>query len=129
MEYKYFSSSITHKQRPNANEGFWDKEVETFEEKDNIPTDIDKIDRENDRLFRKMVDLMPEGPQSPAVQKLIKKHYRSLKNIYEPTLSLYRGLANLYVEDGRFIDYFQKYHPDLPQFMHDAMIVFCVSND
>lgn len=88
--------------------------------------DFARIDEERDKLMRAIISRMREGAGSGAVQKLIERHYQSLKVFHEPSLVLYKGLANLYVEDGKFFDYFAKFHqPDLPRFMHDAMIIFC----
>ena len=88
---------------------------------------FERIGKEGDELQKEIVANMDKGPNSPAVQKLIAKHYDNLRYFYEPNLELYRGLADMYVSDPRFAAHFEKYHPDLPAFMRDAMHAFCES--
>lgn len=88
--------------------------------------DFEKVDQESESLMREIISHMQEGPSSLSIQKLIAKHYRSLSVFHEPTLTVYRGLANLYVEDRKFSDNFKKYgKPDLSRFMRDAMVAYC----
>jgi hypothetical protein len=71
---------------------------------------------------------MHNGSDSPEVQALVQKHYDSLKFFYEPNLEMYRNLADMYVGyqgDTRFRAYFEKHHEDLPEFMRDAIHVYC----
>ncbi len=87
--------------------------------------DFARIQKESDDLMQEIVVNMDKGATSEKIQKLIDQHFKNLRHFYEPTLDLYRGLANLYVEDARFSAYFEKYATDLAQFMHDAMIAYC----
>lgn len=84
-----------------------------------------QIGKEGDELQKEIVANIDKGPESPIVQKLIAKHYDNLRHFYEPNLEMYRGLADMYVSDPRFAAHFKKYHPDLPEFMRDAMHAFC----
>ena len=87
--------------------------------------DWNRIRNESDEILKKIVENMNKGSQSCEVQALIDKHYASLKTFYEPSLEMYRGLANMYVDDIRFRAYYEKYHKDLPGFMRDAMHIHC----
>jgi MerR family transcriptional regulator, thiopeptide resistance regulator len=89
--------------------------------------DMARIQAESDALMKEIASRMSEGSQSKMIQELIDKHYDNLKHFYEPSLELYRGLADMYVSDKRFSAYFDKYATGLAQFMHDAMIIFCDS--
>lgn len=89
------------------------------------PEEKQKIQEDGEELLRTIVANMNKGTHSPEIQKLIAKHYKSLGVFYEPNLELYRGLADLYVDDKRFTAYFDKFHKSLAAFMHDAMIVYC----
>ena len=91
--------------------------------------DLQRLSKETDVLLREIVAKMVSGAANPEVQALIAKHYANLRAFYEPNITLYRGLADMYVADDRFAAFYKKYHPDLPQFMHDAMIVFCDASD
>jgi hypothetical protein len=68
---------------------------------------------------------MPEGPNSPIVQKLISQHYDRLRLFYEPNLMMYRGLGDMYVADPRFSAYYEKFQPGLAEFMKAAINQFC----
>ncbi len=87
--------------------------------------DLKKISERGEQLMKKIVTAMPLGAEHEEVQKLISEHYDNLRTFYEPTLEIYRGLAQMYIADPRFSAYFTKFHPDLPQFIHDAMLIFC----
>ena len=65
-----------------------------------------------------------DDPKSDRVQKLIEKHYDSLRAFYEPNLEIYKGLAKMYIEDERFKENYEKIARGLAQFMHDGMIEF-----
>lgn len=62
--------------------------------------------------------------ESPQVQALIAQHYDGLRAFYEPTLEMYRGLAQLYIEDARFKANYEKVAPGLAQFMHKSMLIY-----
>lgn len=84
-----------------------------------------RIKEAGEELLKKIVTHMNKGAASPEVQKLIAEHYAGLRTFYEPSIELYRGLADMYVSDPRFAAYFEKYHKDLPGFMKEAMQVYC----
>ena len=77
-----------------------------------------------DAIFQEMVSHLEKNVDTPEVQKLIQKHYEYLHNFYTPSLEMYKGLAEMYITDERFRAYFEKFHKNLPQFVHDAMVWF-----
>ncbi len=87
--------------------------------------DFARIAKEGDELMKEIVANKDKGTASEEIQKLIDKHYNNLRHFYEPNLEMYRGLANMYVDDARFTAYYEKYSPGLAVFMHAAMIVYC----
>ncbi len=87
--------------------------------------DFARIAKEGDELMQEIVKNMGAGAGSPVVQKLIDRHYNNLRHFYEPSLEMYRGLADMYVADARFSAFFEKFHKNLPQFMRDAMHYYC----
>ena len=87
-----------------------------------------RMSTETDSILTEIVRNMDKGPASPEVQAQIAKHYASLRAFYEPNLGMYRGLANMYVDDKRFAAFYEKYHKDLPVFMRDAMFAYCDAN-
>ncbi len=86
---------------------------------------LDKVVTDSETLTREIAEHMDNDPASEAVQELIKRHYEGLRTFYEPTLEMYRGLAEMYVQDPRFTAFYEKYAAGLAQFMHDAMIAYC----
>ncbi|HXK38168.1 MAG TPA: MerR family transcriptional regulator [Candidatus Paceibacterota bacterium] len=82
------------------------------------------IQREGEEIAREGALLVCEPIDSVSAQSLIAKHYKHLSNFYTPTPEMYKGLAEMYLVDTRFTEYFAKYDPRLPQFMHDAMVHF-----
>lgn len=87
--------------------------------------DMAKLKEEGDRFMKVVAATMDKGATSPEFQALIDQHYNSLRIWYEPNLTMYRGLANMYVADPRFTAYYEKYAPGLAQVMRDAMIAYC----
>ena len=87
-----------------------------------------EMQKDGDALMQDIVAVMDKNPGSPEVQRLVQRHYDSLRRFYEPTLPMYRGLADMYVGyagDKRFRAYFEKYHKDLPEFMREAIYAYC----
>ncbi len=85
---------------------------------------MDKIKAEGDMILKRGAELVDHDIESPEVQTLISEHYAHLSNFYTPNPTMYKGLAEMYISDTRFKSHFEKYHPKLPQFMHDAMIAW-----
>lgn len=132
---QFYNSFITREESASSEEGReFEGDLRPSDQgpdrsKDLTKADFDRINEENDNLMREIVGHMKEGPRSRSAQKLITQHYNNLKNFYEPTPALYRGLANLYIQDIRFSKYFENFDPDLARFMHDAMIAFCETHE
>lgn len=87
--------------------------------------DMGRIRAEGEALMREMAAAMPLGPTSDTVQKLIQRHYESLRNFYDPTPELYRGLGEMYVSDPRFKAHYEEYAKGMAEFLRDAMGYFC----
>ncbi len=87
---------------------------------------LQKVLGENGMITEAISQSMKDGedPRSDYVQKLVNKHYNGLRVFYEPNLKLYRGLAEMYVDDPRFRANYEKVAPGLAQFLHDAMIYY-----
>lgn len=83
--------------------------------------DYDRLKQDADTWMKAFVLEIPKGATSPEVQKMIADHYNALRTFYEPNLKMYRGLADMYVDDPRFAAYYEKYAPGLAVFMRDAM--------
>lgn len=84
-----------------------------------------KLREDGDKFMKLAAETAPKGATSPEFQALIAQHYNSLRTFYEPNLTMYRGLANMYVDDPRFTKYYEKYAPGLAQVFKEAMLYFC----
>lgn len=89
---------------------------------------LESVQNEIDLLMKEISSQMYLKVDNEEVQKLIDKHYKSLNNFYEPTIDIYSGLADLYLEDKRFKQYFEKYRGGFAKYMHDAIKVYCENN-
>ncbi len=69
---------------------------------------------------------LPAGDKK--VQALIKEHYAMMGRFFNVTIAIYRNLGTMYVEDERFKANYDKHHPDLAEFLKDAIHVFCDNN-
>ncbi len=83
--------------------------------------DIANLKKNGEIFTRKLASVMPFGPKSREAQELIAQHYNGLRTFYEPNLEMYRGLANMYVDDPRFRAYYDRFAKGLAVFMRDAM--------
>lgn len=91
--------------------------------------DFARIAREGDVLLQRIAACIDEGPTSNTAQALIAIHYANLRVFYDPTPTLYRGLADLYVQDPRFRAHHARFDARLPEFMRDAMLAFCNADE
>ncbi|NCN07925.1 MerR family transcriptional regulator [Candidatus Falkowbacteria bacterium] len=88
---------------------------------------LKKVLADSDKLNQQIANEMTlkRNPASPEVQALIAQHYNNLRAFYEPNLTMYRGLAQMYVGDKRFKSYYDQIADGLAQFMCEAMNIYC----
>ena len=77
--------------------------------------------QEGKDVYADLVTVMPQGPQSPAVQAVVARWHQHLRYFYEPTLERLQGLGSLYVQHPEFNANLSALHPDLPVFMQQAI--------
>jgi MerR family transcriptional regulator, thiopeptide resistance regulator len=61
------------------------------------------------------------GPADPAVQEVIADHYRWISQHWTPNRESYTGLGDLYADDPRFRENFDRTDPRLAEFLRSAM--------
>lgn len=61
------------------------------------------------------------APESDEFQTLVQKHFEGINFFYDCSMEIYRGLADMYVQDDRFAAYYRKYHADLPEKLVQGM--------
>lgn len=91
--------------------------------------DLEKYKKDSDIFMKKVAATMDKGATSPEFQALIAEHFKSLSMWYEPNFKMYRGLANMYVDDPRFTAYYEAYAPGLAKVFSEGMIYFVEQNE
>lgn len=61
---------------------------------------------------------------SAEVQALVERWHQHIRNFYEPTLAILRGLGTMYHESEDFAAFFQKIHPDMTAYLRDAIVQY-----
>ena len=91
-------------------------------------TKQEALKEEGKTIFRTIRDAMDQGTGSPAVQEQIAALHKHVNNFYDCSLDCLRGLGQMYTESPDFIVTFQKLHPDMPQFLNEAIGIYCDHN-
>ena len=84
-----------------------------------------QIFAESGENYRDLVALIGQDPTSEEVQEGIARWHQNLRHFYEPTKDILLGLAQGYSEHPEFRAFFQKMHPDLPEFLRKAIEHYC----
>ncbi|MFZ4815009.1 MAG: MerR family transcriptional regulator [Phototrophicaceae bacterium] len=81
---------------------------------------------EGNLLYSEIVDAIQRGlaPEDPDVQTLMGRWHLHIRYFYEPTLEILRGLGDLYTSHPDFIANFAQMHPQLGDYMKDAILQY-----
>jgi DNA-binding transcriptional MerR regulator len=79
---------------------------------------------EGDEVTRGIAGLMDRAPDDPEVQALIARHHTWIEHFYPASAELYRGLGQLYTGHPEFRATYDRYRPDLADFMAAAMACY-----
>ncbi|MDF1758947.1 MAG: MerR family transcriptional regulator [Coxiellaceae bacterium] len=82
--------------------------------------------RDNDQVYAELAKAIDDKllPASPEVQALIHRHYELVKLFWTPTKQSYIGLGQLYCSNPDFIKFYDDIHPELLDFLIQAMGVY-----
>lgn len=91
-------------------------------------TDQEKaqIGAEGEAVYQDFLAHIDGDPTSPEVQAIVERWHQHLRYFYEPIPEILMGLAQTYGEDPAFIATFQKIHPDMPEFLRQAIEYYCI---
>lgn len=83
--------------------------------------------------LRKIYTLLAEkthlSPSSKEVQVLIEKCKNHISNnYYECDINIFKELGNLYINDARFKENFDKYKPGFAEFLSKAIDTYCMTD-
>lgn len=76
---------------------------------------------EGKAIYADLLVVMDQGPASPAVQAIIARWHQHLRYFYEPSVDRLKGLGEMYASDPDFSGMYRKMHPDMPEFLRDAI--------
>jgi MerR family transcriptional regulator, thiopeptide resistance regulator len=115
---KQYEQEIRQRYGERAFEGVTDWNSYTPEQKA-------RIRAESEQIYRDLVANMDKGYASSEVQAIIARWYQHLRYFYEPSVERLRGLGQMYTEHPDFVATFTRMHPDLPQFLQQAIECYC----
>lgn len=72
-----------------------------------------------------LANLIHKPVDDVEVQKVVQLHFQHMNKFYEVSEARYRGLADMYVQDDRFKDYYERVKPGLANFLNRGIHVFC----
>jgi DNA-binding transcriptional MerR regulator len=84
-----------------------------------------QIIEQGNTIYSELAGSISLGPEHPQTQSLIARWHRHLRYFYEPSIERLRGLGELYVHSPEFADRFRDLHPELPEFLRQAITVYC----
>ena len=80
---------------------------------------------EGREIYQGIFDNMAQGHDSPVVQDWVAKWHQNMRYFYEPTISVLRGLGQMYVDSPDFRANFEKFSPEFPEFLNEAIQFYC----
>lgn len=87
-------------------------------------TQWDALKAEGDEVTRLIGEVMDKDPSDPEVQALIARHHAMIEKFYPASAEVYSGLGQLYADNEEFRQYYEKYRPNLADFMKTAMAYY-----
>lgn len=125
--YRGFSKEQAEAYEKEAKQKWGDKIVEESKQrvKNMGKEGLDKLLQEGEEISKELSALMHLKPGDKQVQQLTQRHYTIIDRFYTVTPKIYRGLADMYVEDERFKKHYDKHKEGLAAFLREAMIVYC----
>ena len=84
----------------------------------------DAILAEGNQVYLDMIAAMPKGASSAEVQIIVGRWRSHMDYFWTPNLDQLLGLANMYNDDPKFKANFDDMHPNLAEFMREAVAVY-----
>jgi len=87
-----------------------------------------RIMEEGSKNYTDMIAAMPKGADSPEAQAIVVRWRKHMDYFWTPKLEQLLALANGYNDDPRFKENFDKMHPQLAEFMREAVKVYVANS-
>lgn len=84
----------------------------------------DSILTEGNQIYLDMIAAMPKGASSPEAQAIVERWRHHMDYFWTPNLDQLLGLASMYSEDPKFKANFDAMHPELAEFMREAVTMY-----
>ena len=83
---------------------------------------------EGQAVYTDLIAAMPKGAASQEVQTIVERWRKHLEYFWTPNLDQLLALANGYNADPRFKANFDRMHPQLGEFMREAVSIYVANN-
>jgi DNA-binding transcriptional MerR regulator len=127
--FKGFTPEEEEKYEHEARQRWGDEEVSVSHKRWNsyTPQQKERIKEEGDAIYLDLVAEIEAGqsPTKPDVQDIIARWHQHMRYFYEPSITRLQALGHMYVDSPDFAHRFQELHPELPEFMRDAINHYC----
>lgn len=84
----------------------------------------EEIKAEGAAILEAFAAVIESGPGSPEAQKQAAAWHQHIGSFYTCSLEMLQGLGNLYVDSPDFSANFRAVHPELPEFVRDAINIY-----
>lgn len=81
----------------------------------------EQLMEEGNAIYKDMAAAIPFGPAGLQAQQGVARWHAHLRNFYDPSPEMMLGLGDLYNDDPRFAANINKLHPQLAEFMRQAI--------
>jgi len=90
------------------------------------PEKKQQIMDEGKTIYVDILENMQAGkaPDSPEIQDCLVRWHQHMRFFYEPSWGMLRGLGQMYAASPDFRETFEKMHPNLPDFLNEAIRVY-----
>jgi len=92
---------------------------------------VDKaqVHQDWDSLYRELAPLVAAEAQPGAsqVQSMVARHYAIAARFYVPSREAYVGLGMFYEEDPSMREFHNTYHPQMAEFLREAICVYALA--
>jgi len=85
------------------------------------PAEKERMGEEGSALYRDLVLAIPKGPASAEAQSCVERWRSFIEYFWTPNDEQLVGLADLYNEDPRFKENFDRFSPQLAEFLREAV--------
>lgn len=83
-----------------------------------------------DAIHKDLAEAIDKGlsPECEEIQRIIERHYQLQNRFYDLTKEIYIGLTDLYSGHPDFKKYFDKYHPEMIEYISKAIKYYAENN-